>query len=123
MNLSENLLLCIDVVVISPTVISDKLTVSLSQLCKNCFSTSLQRNIRHNYNYIVQLGTGVETLFVRSSLVLVLLYFSCQRIRVITNKGKGGGGRKREPEAQRGKVIRDGEEAERKGNKGERKET
>lgn len=42
---------------------------------------------------------------------------------MITNTGKEEDGRKCELETQRGKVIRDGEEAERKGNKGERNET
>ena len=36
---------------------------------------------------------------------------------MITDKGTEEGGRKRELEAQRGKVIRDEERAERKGNK------
>jgi len=65
------------------------------------------------------LGTTVEKIFVRSSLVRIW-YFSCQWLRAIDNKGKAGGGRKCKLEAQRGKVIGDGEEAERKRNKGER---
>ena len=69
------------------------------------------------------LGTTVEKLFVRSSVVRIW-YFSCQWLRVIINKGKKGGGRKRELEAKKkGKVIRYGVEAERKGNKEKRNET
>jgi hypothetical protein len=48
----------------------------------------------------VLLGTTVEKLFVRSSLVRIW-YFSCQWLRVIINKGKEGGGRKHELEAKR----------------------
>jgi len=110
------LLLCIDVVIISPTVSPDKLTVSLLQLCKNCLSTSLQTSTRHNYYYALLLGTTFEKLLARISLVRVW-YFSCRGLRVITDKGTEEGGRKRELEAQRGKVIRDEERAERKGNK------
>ena len=111
-----------DIVIISPTVSSDKWRVSLSQLCKNYFSTSLQTSARLSYNYVVLVGATVEKLFVRSSLVRIW-YFSCQWLRVITIMRKEGGGRKCELEAQRGKVIRDGEEAERKGTKGERNKT
>jgi len=64
----------------------------------------------------VLLGTRVKKLLPRISLVRVW-YFSCQGLRVITDKGTEGGGRKRELDAQRGKLIRDEEEAERKGNK------
>ena len=58
------------------------------------------------------LGTTVEKLLARISLVRVW-YFSCQGFRVITDMGTEGGGRKRELEAQRGKVIRDQVGAER----------
>jgi hypothetical protein len=58
----------------------------------------------------VLLGTTVEELFVRSSLVRIW-YLSCRWLRVIASKGNEEGGRKRELQAQRGKIIRDRKKA------------